>query len=153
MVKTDTLSTKHPSRTVSIPYDDEKLCTRETCLPKSLEMITLFCTPLAQKPEVKLRFSCGDSVGFRVGDHDDGSDQWFNGVVRERLGQNCQALALLRRYSSHNSLLIVWKLILPMHLKNQSFIVTGTITHSSGSRRTFHKFGLVVSQSVWRSAG
>lgn len=43
----------------------------------------MFCTPLAQKPEVKLRFSCGDSVGFRVGDHDDGSDQWFNGVVRE----------------------------------------------------------------------
>lgn len=83
VVKTDNLPGIMPSRTISVPCDEDAVCTREVCFPVAdwcfaVHASPTYCAADAQKP---LRFTAGCRVAFRVYDWPNGFDRWLEGKV------------------------------------------------------------------------
>jgi hypothetical protein len=83
LVKTDPLP-EFPSKTVSVPSDEDRLCVQEVCFdPRSeihLVKAAAALLPGSQRP--KLRFAAGDGVACRLkNDPKDGLEKWSVGKV------------------------------------------------------------------------
>eukprot|EP00930_Biecheleria_cincta_P035054 TRINITY_DN24141_c0_g1_i1.p1 TRINITY_DN24141_c0_g1~~TRINITY_DN24141_c0_g1_i1.p1 ORF type:complete len:305 (-),score=42.66 TRINITY_DN24141_c0_g1_i1:233-1081(-) len=81
VVKTDITQNAKESRTISVPYDDDKVCRREVCFGQVEWKLSSDASPLRRSQDSKLRFEKGCRVAFRVRDSAQGFDQWQTGVV------------------------------------------------------------------------
>lgn len=78
VVKTDHLPRLGGSRTISVPGDNDRICTREVCFP--VQEWAADASPVYPRAK-DLRFAPGDAVAFRVYDAHDGLACWAEGRV------------------------------------------------------------------------
>jgi hypothetical protein len=82
LVKTDPLP-GCPSRTISVPSDNDGCCTQEVCF-EQLELVRSAAPMVSESKKPKLRFALGDKVVCRIrNDPADGLESWVEGFVKE----------------------------------------------------------------------
>lgn len=83
LVKTDP-TPGFPSKTISVPYDEDEVCVQEVCFdPRSeVHLVKAAAALLPGSRRPKLRFAVGDGVACRVkNDPKDGLESWAVGKV------------------------------------------------------------------------